>query len=82
MIKWAIQNKCDCYDFRGVSGFKDPKDPQYGVYKFKKGFNGEFIEFINEMYIVFNPTINIIFNISENIYKGMFKIKDRIQGKR
>ena len=36
MIKWAIENKCDWYDLRGVSGFKNPKDPQYGVYKFKK----------------------------------------------
>ena len=37
MIKWAMENKCNWYDFRGVSGFKDENDPQYGVYKFKKG---------------------------------------------
>ncbi len=82
MIKWAVQSKCEWYDFRGVSGFKDPKDPQYGVYKFKKGFNGDFIEFINEMYIVFNPVMNTIFNISEVLYKFVFKLKDKIQGKR
>ena len=82
MIKWAVNSKCEWYDFRGVSGFKDPKDPQYGVYKFKKGFNGDFIEFINEMYIVFNPIMNTIFNISEAIYKFVFKLKDKIQGKR
>lgn len=82
MIKWAVESKCDWYDFRGVSGFKDPKDPQYGVYKFKKGFNGDFIEFINEMYIVFNPVMNTIFNISQVIYNFVFKLKDKIQGKR
>jgi len=82
MIKWAVENKCDWYDFRGVSGFKDPKDPQYGVYKFKKGFNGDFIEFIDEMYIVFNPVMNTIFNISQVVYNFIFKLKDKIQGKR
>lgn len=82
MIKWAINSKCEWYDFRGVSGFKDPKDPQYGVYKFKKGFNGDFVEFINEMYIVFNPIMNTIFNISEVLYKFVFKLKDKLQGKR
>ena len=29
MIKWAVENKCDWYDFRGVSGFKSENDPQY-----------------------------------------------------
>lgn len=82
MIKWAVQNKCDWYDFRGVSGFKNSKDPQYGVYKFKKGFNGEIIEFINEMYIVFDPIMNTIFNVSQIIYNFIFKLKDKIQGKR
>lgn len=75
MIKWGLKNKCDIYDFRGVSGFKNPKDPQYGVYKFKKGFNGEFVEFINEMYIVFNPIMNIAFNFSKWIYNKIYAIR-------
>ena len=29
MMKWGITNKAEIYDFRGVSGFKDPKDPAY-----------------------------------------------------
>lgn len=82
MIKWGLENECEWYDFRGVSGFKDPKDPQYGVYKFKKGFNGDFIEFVNELYIIFNPVMNTIFNISQSIYNFVFKLKDKIQGKR
>ena len=82
MIKWAVEKKCDWYDFRGVSGFKDPKDPQYGVYKFKKGFNGDFVEFINELHIVFNPVMNIVFNVSQAAYNFVFKLKDKLQGKR
>ena len=77
MIKWGLNNECDTYDFRGVSGFKNPKDPQYGVYKFKKGFNGEFIEFVNELYIVFNPIMNVIFNFSKWIYNKIYSIKSK-----
>src|SRR5574344_81693 len=47
MIKWAVENKCNVYDFRGVTGFDNENSPQYGVYRFKKGFNGEVVEFIN-----------------------------------
>ena len=81
MIKWALENKCDWYEFRGVSGFKSENDPQYGVYKFKKGFNPEFMEFINEMYIVYNPFINTMFNISKEIYSKLSIIKGKIRRK-
>lgn len=29
MMKWGLENNCNTYDFRGVSGFKDENDPQY-----------------------------------------------------
>ena len=79
MIKWALENNCNWYDFRGISGFKNEKDPQYGVYKFKKGFNPKFFEFIDEMYIVYNPFINIIFNTSKKFYDMVIKIKNKIK---
>ncbi|MDO5556322.1 MAG: peptidoglycan bridge formation glycyltransferase FemA/FemB family protein [Clostridia bacterium] len=78
MIQWALQNNCTVYDFRGVSGFKDINSPQYGVYRFKKGFNGELIEFIDEPYIVFNPVINWIWNIAVPCYKQLLHIKNKI----
>ena len=62
MIKWAVQSKCEWYDFRGVSGFKDPNDPQYGVYKFKKGFNGDFVEFINVFLCITPYLVNSAFS--------------------
>ena len=79
MMKWGIENNCDIYDFRGVSGFKNENDPQYGVYKFKKGFNPEFVEFVDELYIVFNPVMNLIFNGSEKIYKFLGNIKSKLK---
>ena len=38
MIKIALERKDDIYDFRGVSGVVDENHPQYGLYRFKKGF--------------------------------------------
>lgn len=50
-----------------------------GVYKFKKGFNPEFMEFINEMYLVYNPFINFMFNISTKIYTRLNLLKGKIK---
>ena len=47
-----------------------------GVYRFKKGFNPEFIEFVNELYMVFDPIMNYIFNVSERIYKNLVNLKN------
>ncbi len=48
MIRWAVSLGCRIYDFRGVSGDLSPENPLYGLYRFKKGFGGDFIEFIGE----------------------------------
>lgn len=76
MIKLALENKADIYDFRGVEEFEDETKQEYGVYKFKKGFKGEFIEFIGEIQLVFNPFINFCFDKTLKIYKKLkMKIK-------
>ncbi len=61
-IKLALEHHADIYDFRGVSGHVDESHPQYGIYKFKKGFNGDFVEFVGELSIVMNPFMNFIYN--------------------
>lgn len=66
MIKWAMELKCEIYDFRGVSGDISEDNPLYGLYRFKKGFNGEFTEFISELSYIHKPFINFAMN---NLYK-------------
>ena len=80
MIKQAIQNKSDIYDFRGVCGIIDESHPQYGLYRFKKGFGAEFTEFIGEIYIRFNPVKFRLYKISEKIFKRIRVIKRAIKG--
>lgn len=48
MIKWAKSLQCRVYDMRGVPPTDDPQNPLAGLYRFKKGFGGEFTEFIPE----------------------------------
>jgi len=75
MVKYAIQNKKDMYDFRGVSGIVDESHPQYGLYRFKKGFGAEFTEFIGELYIPFKPIRYWGYKIADKLYKKYLSIK-------
>jgi lipid II:glycine glycyltransferase (peptidoglycan interpeptide bridge formation enzyme) len=45
MIRRAIAQGCAFYDLRGVPGDPSPNDPLYGLYRFKKGFSGEYTKF-------------------------------------
>jgi lipid II:glycine glycyltransferase (peptidoglycan interpeptide bridge formation enzyme) len=71
MILWAKDNGCKVYDFRGISGDFNPENPLYGLYRFKKGFNGELVEFIGEFDFLFSPAYYRIWNIAEPLYKSL-----------
>ena len=78
MIKMAIQNKSDIYDLRGVSGVVDENHPQYGLYRFKKGFGAEFTEFIGEVYMAYKPLRYNLYKFSEKTFRtirGKLKTK-------
>jgi lipid II:glycine glycyltransferase (peptidoglycan interpeptide bridge formation enzyme) len=62
MIRWAKELGCCIYDFRGVSGDLDESNPLYGLYKFKKGFNGELTEFTGEWDLVNLPVYYWLWN--------------------
>jgi len=81
MIKEAISNKCDIYDFRGVSGIVDESHPQYGLYRFKKGFGADFTEFIGEVYMPYKPVKYKLYKFVEKTFRTLRKIKKKILGK-
>ncbi len=81
MIKEAIEKKYDMYDFRGVSGVVDETHPQYGLYRFKKGFNAEFTEFIGEIYIEYKPLVNRMYKVAEKTFRSLRMFKKRLLGK-
>ena len=79
MICDSIDLGCDVYDFRGVSGDLNPENPLYGLYKFKKGFNGNFVEFIGEFDIVID---NGIYTLYKKAFPQFKKIRNAIINKK
>src|SRR5699024_3313206 len=75
MIKMAIARHDDIYDFRGVSGVVDESHPQYGLYRFKKGFGGKFTEFIGEVYYPFKPLKYKLYKFSEKAFRTLRQLK-------
>ncbi len=56
MIRWAVETGCTVYDFQGVSGnIADESDHLYGLYRFKKGFNGQLDELAGEFDYIYRP---------------------------
>lgn len=78
MIKEAISMEANMYDFRGVSGVVDESHPQYGLYRFKKGFGAEFTEFIGEVFIAYSPLKYQLYKIAEKTFRTIRKIKKKI----
>ena len=48
MIQYGINHGYKKYNFYGISGNFDKHHPEYGIYEFKKGFNGYVEETIGE----------------------------------
>ena len=69
MIRWAIRSGCRIYDFRGVSGNTDKSDPLYGLYRFKKGFGGNQVEFAGEADLAIKPVADKVITILQGIIK-------------
>lgn len=79
MISDSIDLDCYVYDFRGVSGDLNPQNPLYGLYKFKKGFNGDFVEFIGEFDLVIN---SFIYNLYKKAFPKFKEIRNKLMNKK
>jgi peptidoglycan pentaglycine glycine transferase (the first glycine) len=81
MIKWALELGCGIYDFRGVSGNLSEDNPLYGLYRFKRGFNGDFCEFLGEFDYVINPLVYHSVNAGRKVMnyamKKRYTLKNR-----
>ena len=55
MIRWAAETGARIYDFRGVPGDVGEDHPLYGLVRFKRGFNGDYTEFIGEFEYTYMP---------------------------
>ncbi|MDR3552485.1 MAG: peptidoglycan bridge formation glycyltransferase FemA/FemB family protein [Clostridia bacterium] len=77
MIRWAVEGGSRIYDFRGVSGDLSESNPLYGLYRFKKGFNGDFTEFAGEFDLVLNAPVNFAVRWGLRLLKRLRHLKNR-----
>ena len=73
MIRWAVEKGCRVYDFRGVPGDVGEDHPLYGLVKFKRGFNGEYTEFVGEMDLVLDKFAYVCIEKATSIFKDLRK---------
>ena len=81
MMRWALAEGCTLYDFRGVSGDLSPDNPLYGLYRFKKGFGGEFTEFCGEFELCLKPGVSRSIELLRKVYNktmsAAYRFKNR-----
>ena len=82
LIKYAVENKYDYYNFYGISSDLSPKDPMYGVYLFKKGFGGKVVELLGEYDLPVSKFYYTIYKISYDVVHKLKKLKTKIHHKK
>lgn len=84
MIQWAKEQGCTLYDFRGVPGDLSEDNPLYGLYRFKKGFNGVYTEFVGEFDLIYSPFYYWLWHTVEPIYqkniRRLISLKKKLLG--
>lgn len=78
-LKYAIENNYERYNFYGITGIFDEKNPLFGLYSFKRDFSGKVVELIGEFDLVINKPLYSIYKMAFKTYKGLKNIKNHIK---
>lgn len=81
-IKTAKEKGFELYNFYGIEGnFKKENNPMYGVYEFKKGFNGKVVELIGEFDLPINKAKYKFYKFAFASYKKLKNFVNKIKNK-
>ncbi len=72
MFCYGVQHGYERHNFYGISGIFDKQDEGYGVYEFKRGFQGTVEELIGDFYLYRRP-------LSYKVYEGLRKVKHLVK---
>jgi lipid II:glycine glycyltransferase (peptidoglycan interpeptide bridge formation enzyme) len=79
MIRWAVETDCTVYDFQGVSGnVEDESHHLYGLYRFKKGFNGTLDELAGEFDYTYRPRMARLVALAIGLNEWLRALKRRL----
>ena len=82
MMLWAAKQGCKLYDMRGISGNFSPQSPLYGLYRFKKGFNGTLDELAGEFDYVYKPVKAKLVDKAIDLNEALRGLKRRLSPSR
>ena len=78
-LKYAIENNYERYNFYGITGIFDEKNPLFGLYSFKRDFGGKVVELIGEFDLVISKPAYLGYKIAFKTYKKLKNIKNHIK---
>lgn len=75
-IKLGKKLSCNTYDFWGSYLEKpEPSDPWYGIYRFKVGFGGEPVSYVDAYDLIFNPFLYQLYKIIDWLRWKFLRLK-------
>ncbi|MCI9293117.1 MAG: aminoacyltransferase [Erysipelotrichaceae bacterium] len=72
MFRYGIAQRFERYNFYGISGIFDKADESYGVYEFKRGFQGTVEELIGDFTLYVHP-------FAYHLYEMLRSVKHKIK---
>ena len=69
MIKYALNNGYEKFNFFGITGEFNEDSDMYGLFNFKRGFGAEVVELIGEFNLVTDKFFNVIYKIMYKVYR-------------
>lgn len=72
MLQYALKHNYERFNFYGLSGDFTPDSIDYGVFEFKKGFDGTVVELVGHFLL---PVNKFMFNLYETLRKVKHMIK-------
>lgn len=78
MIRDAVDSGCYVHDFMGIPFYKNPDHPNYGVYRFKRGFNGEVVSYAGEFDLRYRRFVSKLSDAAFWVFRQFRKLQSRI----
>lgn len=67
IISYAIAHNYKRHNFFGILNFNNPKDKDYGIYLFKRGFNGYVEELIGQYEYVVPSIVGLLYKLKSKV---------------
>ena len=81
IIQYAVKHHYDRYNFYGIEGnFQKENNDTYGIYEFKKGFDGNVEEMIGEFDLVIQPFYYFLYKKGFGAYRGIKHLLLKLKG--